>query len=189
MSGARELMAQSLLPRKGERGRVTHSDARCMFCGSFASETRLLRKANDLMCENCLEKARRLFSDRGQTPRKARSERCIACGRTPRGRLLVAGAAAAICRRCSLVTAGKAAWIRCDWPDSRPEGVRVRDLDDARTKQARAHREYQRIEKTIRSLGRPYPIGLRLKLGSQKAVAEFKMEPPLELVSLGERAY
>lgn len=86
------------------------------------------------------------------------------------------------------MTAGKGKWIKCDWPDH-PEGVRVRDLDAARTKQARARREYQRIEKAIRSLRRPFPIGFRLKLGSQKAVAEFKMEPPLELVSLGERAY
>jgi hypothetical protein len=65
----------------------------------------------------------------------------------------------------------------------------VRDLDDARTRQIRAHREYQRLEKTIGSLRRPYAIGFRLSLGSQKAIAEFKMEPPLELVSLGKRAY
>jgi hypothetical protein len=182
-------MARSSPRRHGERGRAAHRDARCMFCGSFAFETHMLRKSNDLMCENCLGKAARLFSDRGETPRKAHSERCVACRRTANGRLLVAGAAAAICRRCSLVTAGKAAWIKCDWPDIRPEGVRLRDLDDARTKQARAHREHQRIEKTIRALRRPYPMGYRLKLGSQKAVAEFKMEPPLELVSLGKRAY
>jgi hypothetical protein len=182
-------VANLMSNRQARHTSVAHPDARCMFCGSFAFEIRLLKKSNDLMCEKCLEKAARLFSDRGQTPRRAHSERCVACRRNANGRLLVAGAGAAICRRCSLVTAGKAAWIKCDWPDSRPEGVRIGDLDDARTEQARAHIEYQRIEETIRSLRAPYPIVFRVKLAAQKAVAEFDMEPALKLVSLDKPAY
>jgi hypothetical protein len=141
------------------------------------------------MCEECFEKAGRLFSDRGDTPRKARSERCIVCRRTARGRLLVAGAAAAICRRCYLAKEGKAVSMQFDWPNSRPEGTPVGDLNRARARRMRARREFQRLEKTIRSLKRPYVRVVRLKLVSKKVVAEFEMEPPLELVSLGKRAY
>jgi hypothetical protein len=182
-------MARSSVHREDGHTGAAHRDARCMFCGLVALETRLLKRSNYLMCEKCLEKAARLFSDRGQTPRRARSERCVACRRTANGRLLVAGAAAAICRRCSLVTARKAEWTRCEWPDSRPEGIREGDLDRARTKQARAHSEYQRIEETIRSLKAPYPIAFRATLSAQKAVASFKMESPLELVSVDKPAY
>lgn len=83
----------SPIGRPGGRGKATHQGARCMFCGAFAFETRLLMRSKNLMCEECFEKTGRLFSSRGETPRKARSERCIVCHR-----LLVGGSSSPVLR-------------------------------------------------------------------------------------------
>jgi hypothetical protein len=181
-----EVMSRSSHAPKGRRP-VTKKQRRCcMFCGTFASDTRMSESLGELACEQCFGHIGKVFSQRGATPQFVRSDSCVRCKRSARTRLLVAGIAAAICHGCYRTVKSKAAGVVVDPLVGRPKGARARDLGHSRAVRLRARRQYEHFEQALRSLSQPTETLQALNLAVERGLAYRKMQPPLSLVTSRE---
>jgi len=160
-----------------------HRNRRCLFCGDLASDTRLVDKLSQLMCVECFDHTRQVFSLRGDIPLFVNFARCIVCGCSARSRLLVAGVAAAICRECHLAVKRGSAFAKIDQSRYPLRGGRLRALQRSRAARRRTRREHERLEKTISSL-QPEELATRgMLLLGREGQARYRMRSHLALVT------
>jgi hypothetical protein len=158
--------------------------SRCLFCGVHASDVPLLKQLDRLACTDCFDGIGRIFARLDPRRRTAMAERCLACGRDARKRVLVAGVAAAICRRCY-----RKANRRLPIPSSARELGRKQSkaLDRSRAIRLRARRRVLQIDRIGHSIKpgslKPGPGAMRtrrlLALALKRLDAAGKMRPRL----------
>jgi hypothetical protein len=169
------------------RRHILRGQRRCLFCGVFASDTRLNEQLNELMCEECFDQIGKLLSLRRDTPIYVAVERCMVCKRSARTRLLVSGIAAAICRNCYLASKKARSRVAIDPSIYPPKGTRLRALQRSRAARLRERRQYQRLGQAISSL-RPRDRAARgWRLATKQALMKVSMESHLDLVTSREQ--
>ena len=170
--------------------------SRCLFCGDFASDTRLVRQLNGLICEDCFNHVGEEFSRRANTPTFIPSERCITCRRDARSRLLVAGVAAAICRSCYFTAKRGTTPAKIDRSIFPLKGPLRRALERSREARMRERRKYERLGRVFEALGpkdRKLPPGFKFSLHGrlprgiailfEQGLLRWKMQSHLDLVA------
>jgi hypothetical protein len=130
----------------------------------------LVRQLHRLICEDCLEHIGGEFSRRGNTPIFIPSERCFACRRDARSRVLVAGVAAAICRTCYLRAKTGTAAVKVDRSIFPLKSALRRALERSRKTRLRERRKHERLGRVFRALGpedKKLPPGFKFHLHAQ----------------------
>jgi hypothetical protein len=160
---------------------------RCLFCGALATDTRLIDRLDQHVCEECFRRIGSLFSTGEYTPLRVRTATCISCQRTARARLLVAGVAAAICRRCYLTVKRRATAAPFEASVGRLSAAQSRDLNLSRAVRLRARRRFEQMTNAGRSLRRAERTTESTGLALEAALALRRMAPPLALVTSRDR--
>jgi hypothetical protein len=173
--------SQRLETRRGRE--VMRQRRRCLFCGALPSDTHLIERMNDLVCDDCFNQIGIVFAEPGNTLFFVRSEKCMSCKRTAHARLLVAGVAAAICKKCYFTIKGRTSAAEIDPAVYPPKGARLRALQRARAARLRDRRQDKHLGKTFRSLRAEDRATRGFTLLVRQGLTRWRMASHLDLVT------